>query len=111
MSATRTLLTAEQFDNYPFEEDKRYELDETELIAMPTSAYRHNGIVSLCLVEIMLYSRQTHMGRHLPSENLYALSATTRRPPNLAVILGDRRAELRDATVIPINPAICVEVL
>jgi hypothetical protein len=24
----KTLLTAEQFDNYPFEEDKRYELDE-----------------------------------------------------------------------------------
>ena len=34
MGATKTLLTAEQFDNYPFEEDKRYELDEGELIEM-----------------------------------------------------------------------------
>ena len=32
MGATKTLLTAEEFDNYPFEEDKRYELDEGELI-------------------------------------------------------------------------------
>jgi hypothetical protein len=29
---TKTLLTAEQFDNYPFEEDKRYELDEGEFV-------------------------------------------------------------------------------
>jgi hypothetical protein len=28
------LLTAEEFDNYPFEEDKRYELDEGALIQM-----------------------------------------------------------------------------
>ena len=32
MSATKTVLSAEEFDNYPFEEDKRYELDEGELI-------------------------------------------------------------------------------
>ena len=34
MSAAKALLTAEEFDNYPFEEDKRYELDEGELIEM-----------------------------------------------------------------------------
>jgi len=32
MGAAKILLTAEEFDNYPFEEDKRYELDEGELI-------------------------------------------------------------------------------
>jgi hypothetical protein len=26
MGAARTLLSTEEFDNYPFEEDKRYEL-------------------------------------------------------------------------------------
>ena len=30
----RTLLSAEEFDNYPFEEDQRYELDVGELIEM-----------------------------------------------------------------------------
>ena len=34
MSATKTVLKAQEFDNYPFEEDKRYELDEGELIEM-----------------------------------------------------------------------------
>ena len=34
MGAAKTLLTAQEFDNYPFEEDKRYELDEGELIEM-----------------------------------------------------------------------------
>jgi len=27
MGATKILLTAEEFDNYDFQEDKRYELD------------------------------------------------------------------------------------
>jgi Uma2 family endonuclease len=42
MSATKTVLTAQEFDNYPFEEDKRYELDEGELIEMTRPAYNHN---------------------------------------------------------------------
>lgn len=39
VGATKTLLTAEEFDRYPFEEDKRYELDEGELIEMTRPAY------------------------------------------------------------------------
>ena len=42
MGATKILLTAEEFDNHPFEEDKRYELDEGELIEMTRPAYKHN---------------------------------------------------------------------
>ena len=44
MRAAKTLLTAEQFDNYPFEEDKRYELDEGMLIETTRPAYRHNRV-------------------------------------------------------------------
>ena len=39
-ATTKIVLTAEEFDNYPFEEDKRYELDEGEFIVTagpPTS--------------------------------------------------------------------------
>lgn len=42
MGAVKTLLTAEQFDNFPFEEDKRYELDEGELIEIRV---RRTGII------------------------------------------------------------------
>jgi hypothetical protein len=47
MSATKTVLTAHEFDNYPFEEDKRYELDEGELIEMtgPHAQSRDRNLV------------------------------------------------------------------
>src|SRR5579859_5604285 len=111
MSATKTLLTAEEFDNYPFEEDKRYELDEGELIETTKPAYKHNRVMQHLLVELVMYFRQHPPGEALVSENLYALSANTRRSPDVAVILGDRHAELKDAKVIPIVPEIVAEVL
>ncbi len=111
MGAAKTLLTAEQFDNYPFEEDKRYELDEGELIEMTRPAYKHNQVLQTVLVELVLYFRRNPIGQALVSENLYALSPSTRRAPDVAVILGDRREELKDAKVIPIIPEIAAEVL
>jgi Uma2 family endonuclease len=105
------LLTAEQFDNYPFEEDKRYELDEGELIEMTRPAYRHNTILDDLLFALKLYFLTNRIGLALGSENLYALSPTTRLAPDVAVILGDRRAELRNAKVIPIVPDIACELL
>lgn len=111
MSAARILLTAEEFDNYPFEEDKRYELDEGELIEMTRPAYKHNRILQKLLVELELHFRANPIGEALLSENLYALSSSTRRSPDVAIILGDHRDELRNAKVIPIIPDIAAEVL
>jgi Uma2 family endonuclease len=111
MSAVRTLLSAEQFDNYPFEEDKRYELDEGELIEMTRPAYWHNQILQNLIVELALYFRKNAIGKSLLSENLYAFSPTLRLAPDAAVILGDRAAELQGSKVIHIVPDICAEVL
>ena len=105
------MLTAEQFDNYPFEEDKRYELDEGELIEMTRPAYRHNEVLGELFGELRDYFRKNRIGKALVSENLYALSPNTRRAPDVAVILGDRRKELKNATVIPVIPDIAIEVL
>src|SRR5260221_2056633 len=104
MGAAKILLTAEEFDNYPFEEDKRYELDEGELIEMTRPAYRHNRVLQNLLFELMAYFKKNRIGEALVSENLYALSPTIRRSPDVAVILGDRRAELQNAKVITIIP-------
>jgi Uma2 family endonuclease len=111
MGATKILLTAEEFDNYPFAEDKRYELDEGELIEMTRPAYKHNRPMRILLVALSNYLEKSPIGEALVSENLYAFSPTTRLAPDVAVILGDRRAELLDAKVIPIIPDIVVEVL
>jgi Uma2 family endonuclease len=111
MSAVKTLLSAEQFDNYPFEEDKRYELDEGELIEMTRPAYLHNRVLKNLTFALESYFRNHRNGEVLLSENLYAFTPATRLAPDAAVILGDRSAELRDAKVIPIVPEICAEVL
>jgi Uma2 family endonuclease len=111
MGATKILLTAEEFDNYPFEEDKRYELDEGEMIETARPAYKHNRIVLTLSVELGIYFRKTRSGEVLNPENLFAISPNTRLAPDAAVILGDRRAELWDAKVIHIIPDIAVEVL
>jgi Uma2 family endonuclease len=111
MGAAKTLLSAEEFDNYPFEEDKRYELDEGELIEMTRPAFWHNQVLQNLLVALVLYFRKSPIGLALLSENLYALSPSTRRAPDVAVILGDRRKELRTAKVIHIVPDIVAEVL
>jgi Uma2 family endonuclease len=111
MGAVKTMLTAEEFDNYAFEEDKRYELDEGELIEMTRPAYKHNRVIRVLLFGLEVYFQKNPIGEPLISENLYALSPTIRRSPDLAVILGDRRVELENAKVIPIIPDIAIEVL
>jgi len=111
MGAAKTVLTAQEFDNYPFEEDKRYELDEGELIEMTRPTYKHNRVLKKLIVEMDLYFRKNQIGEVLISENLYALSPNTRRAPDAAVILGDRHEELKNAKVIPIIPEIAAEVL
>jgi Uma2 family endonuclease len=111
MSATKTLLTAQEFDNYPFEEDKRYELDEGKLIEMTRPAYKHNRVLRKLVVSLDAYLNTDGAGEVLISENLYALSPNTRRSPDAAIILGDRHEELKNAKVIPIIPEIAAEVL
>ena len=111
MRAARTLLSAEEFDNYPFEEDKRYELDEGELIEMTRPAYRHNRVLGRLFNRLTNYFDANQLGEALISENLYALSPSTRRSPDVAVILGNRHEELKDAKVIHVIPDIAAEVL
>lgn len=111
MERAKTLLTAEEFDNYPFEEDKRYELDEGELIVMTRPAYKHNRVLGILFLELGIYFRKNPIGEALISENLYALSKSIRRSPDVAVILGNRQDELQSAKVISVIPDIAVEVL
>jgi Uma2 family endonuclease len=111
VGAAKTLLTAEQFDNYPFEEHKRYELDDGELIEMTRPTYWHNHVLANLFLKLGNYFSGNRLGEALLSGNLYPLSANTRRSPDVAIILGDRRKELRDAKVIPIIPEIAAEVL
>jgi uncharacterized protein YecT (DUF1311 family) len=46
MAVTKTLLTAKEFDNYPFEEDKRYELDEGVFVVTDKPACGSDSVTS-----------------------------------------------------------------
>ncbi len=61
MGATKTVLTAQEFDNYSFEEDKRYELDGGELIEMTKSTYKHNRVSGRLLFALDLFFRSTRL--------------------------------------------------
>ncbi len=67
--------------------------------------------MQILFVALSNYFRENRIGEALLSENLYALSPSTRRAPDVAVILGDHRAELRSAKVIHIVPDIAAEVI
>ncbi len=110
-TTTKILLSAEEFDNYPFEEDKRYELDEGEFIVAPRPAYKHNRVTAILTGTLSVYFNANPIGEVLISENVYALSADTRRSPDVSVILGDHYEDLINATVISIIPDIAVEIL
>ena len=110
MGAAKTLLTAEQFDNYPFEEDKRY-TRRGELIETEKPAYWHNHASGTLLFALNRHLKSSSLGEVFVSENVYGLAPSTRRSPDAAVILGDRQEELKDAKVIPIIPDIAAEIL
>jgi Uma2 family endonuclease len=105
------LLTAEEFDNFPFDETKRYELDEGKLIVTDKPAYDHNRVLLDLTYSLARFLDHTPIGEVLISENVYAIGPLTRRSPDVAVILGDRYSELENATVIKIIPEIAAEVI
>src|SRR6266496_892158 len=111
MGAPKILLTAEEFDNYPFEEDKRYELDEGEMIEMTRPAYLHNRVLKNLQFSVETYLRKHPVGEMFISENLFAMGPMTRLAPDVAVLLGDHRADLADAKVISVIPEIVAEVI
>ena len=55
-------MTSEEFDNYPFEEDKRYELDEGELIEITRPAFDHNRAMKRLLVRLENFLEATRVG-------------------------------------------------
>jgi Uma2 family endonuclease len=104
-------MTTAEFVTFRFREDKRYELDEGRLIVTDRPPYKHNRVLANLMFSVGRFLEASLIGELLISENVYALSPSTCRSPDLAVILGDHSQELRDATAIPIVPEVVVEVL
>lgn len=108
--ATIAGMSAAQFDALPYEEGRRWELLDGELIAVSSSTPEHQDIVFRLLAAFKEYLKRCGSGRaHQDIE--FALSERDRLRPDVCVLLGERAAI--DARRIPVAgaPDIAVEVI
>jgi Uma2 family endonuclease len=115
MGAPKVLLTGEQFDNYDFQPDKRYELDDGVLLIEPMRPVYGGGIANRWLSQLDqklgVYLQESKRGEALTYGSVFALGPLTRRAPYLAILLGDRSQNFAGAKVIHKVPDIVVEIL
>jgi Uma2 family endonuclease len=109
--ATQTLMTAEQFDQLPEEEGRRWELLDGELVEMPNASLKHNLITSLLSHRWFTYF-ETHKIGVAAQETDFSFGSERRLRPDLAMISLEALAGL-DIERVPVTavPLIVVEVV
>lgn len=109
--ATTTSMTGAQFDALPYEEGRRWELVEGELIEVPSATPEHQLIVSNLVTSLRQYFRRSPFGGVLPDVE-FALSDRDRMRPDVCVLLGERWTGLnRKRIPIPGAPDIACEII
>lgn len=109
--ATTTTMSGAAFDQLPYEEGRRWELVQGELIAMPSATPEHQFIVTVFILSLGEYFRREPGGWALPDSE-FALGGDDRLRPDVAILLRERWASIdRKKTPIPLAPDIAVEVL
>jgi Uma2 family endonuclease len=109
--ATTTSMTGAQFDALPYEEGRRWELVEGELIEVPSATPEHQIIVGKLIMSLGEYFRQSPIGGVLPDVE-FALSDRDRMRPDVCVLLGERWTGLnRKRIPIPGAPDIACEII
>jgi Uma2 family endonuclease len=111
MEAVAT-LTGPEFDALPYEEGRRWELLDGELIAVSSPTPEHQIILQRILLAMLLYFRdRARLGIALTDVEM-ALAPNCRVRPDVFVLLGERAATL-DISRVPISgaPDIAVEII
>ncbi len=110
MAAT-VVMTGAAFDQLPYEEGRKWELLEGELIPVASARPRHQRTVSILNTSIGAYLLRDPRGVALPDSE-FALGESIRLRPDLAILLTETWAKVDvDATPIPLAPDIAIEVL
>jgi len=110
MASTAT-MTGAQFDALPYEEGRRWELIEGELVEVGSPTLDHQFIVQRLQLALMRYFASAG-GGFAASDVEFALSGESRVRPDVLVVLGDRAAQVdRSRVPIPGCPDIAVEVI
>ena len=109
--ATTVLMSGAAFDQLPYEEGRKWELVEGELIPVASAIPEHQFIVNEFIGRFWIYFRDHPLGITLPDSE-FALGEAVRLRPDLAVLLSETWAKVdRKKTPIALAPEIAIEVL
>jgi Uma2 family endonuclease len=110
--ATTATMSGLQFDALPYQEGRRWELLEGDLIEAPSPTPRHQDTVVRVLLALKLYLENGEMqGLAFPDVE-FALSDRSRLRPDVCLLLEDKTRSL-DLDLIPIPgaPDLAVEII
>jgi len=110
--ATTATMTGAQFDALPYEEGRKWELLDGELIPVPSPTLEHQVIINSISFALTLHFRSNPQ-RGIPASDVeFALDEDYRVRPDVLVLL-DARATTVDMQRVPIPgaPDIAVEVI
>jgi Uma2 family endonuclease len=109
---TIATMSGAQFDALPYEEGRRWELLEGELIEVPSPTAEHQIIVSNILLSIRMYLRSHREGRLVILDVEFALSEDVRLRPDVCLLLPEKARQLdRKRIPIPGAPDLAIEVI
>jgi Uma2 family endonuclease len=107
--ATKTLLTAEQFEQLP-DDGMRHELDEGELVSMPPPMGRHGKVQGKTFSVLLSFVSPRSLGEVFV-ETGFRLGRDTVRGPDVSFIRAERAAALDLDTRFECAPDLAVEVI
>jgi len=109
--ATTTTMAGAQFDSLPYEEGRKWELLEGELIEVPSPTPEHQLIVSTFCASLRQYFQASPVGAALPDVE-FAPDESTRVRPDVSLLLHERWTNLdRRRIPIPGAPDIAIEII
>lgn len=108
--ATSATMSGLQFDALPYEEGRRMELLEGELVEVSSPTPRHQAIVRRILIALQQYLGE-EKGAAFPDLE-FALSDLLRLRPDVCILLGQNARKMDpDRTPVPGAPDIAIEVI
>jgi Uma2 family endonuclease len=109
--ASIATMTGPQFDALPYDEGRRWELIEGELVEVSSPTPEHQILVQRLLLALVLYVQTQRKGLVLADVE-FALAVDIRVRPDVLVLLGDK-AERLDKSKVPVEgcPDLAIEVI
>jgi Uma2 family endonuclease len=105
-------MSGAQFDALPYEEGRRWELLEGELIEVPSPTPEHQDIVYAILNALKLYLQEHRSQGAAYADVEFALADHVRLRPDVCVLLAEKARQLdRRRIPIPGAPDLVIEVI